>query len=71
MIKIERSFPAPASLEIESKKVSGSYSKPDVIKQLRQDFYDTILKNFWRNNHHFADLFNAALFDGKQTACIQ
>lgn len=40
MIKIERSFPAPASLEIESKKVSGSYSKPDVIKQLRQDFYD-------------------------------
>lgn len=27
---------------------------------------DTILKNFWRNNHHFADLFNAALFDGKQ-----
>lgn len=40
MIKIERSFPAPASLKTESKKVSGSYSKPDVIKQLRQDFYD-------------------------------
>ena len=27
---------------------------------------DTILKNFWRDNHHFADLFNAALFDGEQ-----
>ena len=27
---------------------------------------DTILKNFWRDNHHFADLFNAALFDGDQ-----
>ena len=25
MIKIERSFPAPASLEAEAKKVSGSY----------------------------------------------
>ena len=27
---------------------------------------DTILKNFWRDSHHFADLFNAALFDGEQ-----
>lgn len=27
---------------------------------------DTILKNFWRDNQHFADLFNAALFDGEQ-----
>lgn len=27
---------------------------------------DTILKTFWRDNHHFADLFNAALFDGEQ-----
>ena len=27
---------------------------------------DTILKNFWRDNHHFADLFNAALFGGEQ-----
>lgn len=27
---------------------------------------DTILKTFWRDNEHFADLFNAALFDGKQ-----
>ena len=26
---------------------------------------DTILKTFWRDNEHFADLFNAALFDGK------
>ena len=27
---------------------------------------DTILKNFWRNNNHFADLFNAVLFNGEQ-----
>lgn len=27
---------------------------------------DTILKTFWRDNNHFADLFNAALFDGEQ-----
>lgn len=25
---------------------------------------DTILKNFWRDNHRFADLFNTVLFDG-------
>ena len=24
-----------------------------------------MLKNFWKNNAHFADLFNAALFDGQ------
>ena len=27
---------------------------------------DIILKNFWRDNARFADLFNAALFDGRQ-----
>lgn len=27
---------------------------------------DTILKNYWNDNEHFADLFNAVLFDGKQ-----
>lgn len=27
---------------------------------------DTILKNFWKDNYHFADLFNAALFEGEQ-----
>ena len=27
---------------------------------------DIILKTFWRDNDHFADLFNAALFSGKQ-----
>ena len=26
----------------------------------------TILNNFWIDNHHFADLFNAALFEGEQ-----
>ena len=27
---------------------------------------DTVLKNFWRDNERFADLFNAAFFDGKK-----
>lgn len=27
---------------------------------------DTVLKSFWRDNAHFADLFNAAVFNGKQ-----
>lgn len=27
---------------------------------------DTVLKNYWNNNEHFADLFNAVLFDGRQ-----
>ncbi len=27
---------------------------------------DIILKSFWRDNEHFADLFNAALFNGSQ-----
>lgn len=27
---------------------------------------DVVLKDYWRNNEHFADFFNAVLFDGKQ-----
>ena len=27
---------------------------------------DTVLKNYWRNNDQFADLFNAVLFGGEQ-----
>lgn len=40
MVKVERSFPAPASLEQEAKKASGQYNKPDVIERLRTDFHD-------------------------------
>lgn len=40
MVKIERSFPAPASLAEEAKKKNGSYSKSDVIERLRQDFHN-------------------------------
>lgn len=40
MVKVTRSFPAPASLAIEAKKVNGSYNEPDVVRQLRQDFSD-------------------------------
>ena len=27
---------------------------------------DVTLKTFWRDNEHFADLFNATVFNGKQ-----
>lgn len=40
MVKVERSFPPPASLERESKKLTGSYSEPDVIEQLKKDFHN-------------------------------
>lgn len=40
MIKIERSFPAPESLAIEAKKVSGSYEKEDVVERLIKDFHN-------------------------------
>lgn len=41
MVKIERSFPAPVSLESESRNPSGgSYSKADVIRQLKEDFHN-------------------------------
>lgn len=38
MVKIERTFPAPKSLAAEAKKSTGSYSKPDVIEQLKKRF---------------------------------
>ena len=40
MVKIERSFPAPSSLEAEAKKKSGSYEKSDVVERLKQDFHN-------------------------------
>lgn len=39
MVKVQRSFPAPASLETESRKLSESYREPDVIERLKQDFH--------------------------------
>ena len=40
MVKIERSFPAPQSLAIEAKKLSGSYEMPDVVERLKKDFHN-------------------------------
>ncbi len=40
MVKIERSFPAPASLVKEAKKANGRYDKQDVIEQLKKDFHN-------------------------------
>lgn len=40
MVKIKRSFPAPASLEIEARKSNGSYCKPDVTSRLSDDFHN-------------------------------
>ncbi|MBQ5735379.1 MAG: hypothetical protein UH654_10955 [Lachnospiraceae bacterium] len=27
---------------------------------------DIVVKNYWRNNDHFADFFNAVLFNGQE-----
>lgn len=40
MVKIERSFPAPKSLEEEAKKATGRYDRPDVIERLEKDFHN-------------------------------
>lgn len=40
MVKINRNPIPPASLEIEKQKAKGSYTKPDVIQQLKEDFND-------------------------------
>ena len=40
MVKVERSYPAPASLALEAQKANGSYSKPDVVDRLKNDFHD-------------------------------
>ena len=37
-----------------------------MAKKTRDLKPDTVLKNYWRNNEQFADLFNAVLFNGKQ-----
>lgn len=46
MVKIERSYPAPASLAIEAKKTSGSYEKEDVVAQLKKDFHNKLYMSF-------------------------
>lgn len=40
MVKVERSMPAPDSLNLEKMKVNGSYAKPDVVERLKQDFHN-------------------------------
>lgn len=40
MVKVERSEPAPASLAEEAAKKNGSYSKPDVVERLKNDFHN-------------------------------
>lgn len=40
MVKVERTFPAPASLSVECQKVSGRYNCDDVVEQLKQDFHN-------------------------------
>ncbi len=40
----------------------GKVSKSTTRNQVKPD---TILKNFWKNNQRFADLFNTVLFNGK------
>lgn len=40
MVKVERSSPAPESLEIEKQKSNGSYNKSDVVERLAKDFHN-------------------------------
>lgn len=40
MVKVERSYPSPPSLEVEKQKTNGRYSQKDVVNQLRNDFWD-------------------------------
>ena len=51
MVKVERSFPAPASLALESQKANGSYSMPDVVKQLKEDFHNANLTGIIFSGH--------------------
>ena len=38
MVKVKRSYPAPASLAVEKTKANGSYNEPDVVETLVRDF---------------------------------
>lgn len=40
MVKVERSKPAPKTLQTAKKKGKGSYRREDVIDRLREDFHD-------------------------------
>lgn len=40
MVRVERSYPAPKSLETESTKPNGSYNQKDVTERLKRDFHD-------------------------------
>lgn len=39
MVKVKRSFPAPASLALEKCKANGKYNGKDVVRQLAADFH--------------------------------
>ena len=43
MVKVERSSPAPKSLEIEKQKSNGSYNKSDVVERLAKDFIINVI----------------------------
>lgn len=40
MIKVDRNPMPPPSLAAEAQKANGSYNKPDVIRQLKEDFHN-------------------------------
>lgn len=40
MVKVERTFPGPSSLQTEAVKENGNYAMADVVEQLRTDFHD-------------------------------
>mgnify|MGYP002626066358 CR=1 FL=1 len=40
MVKIDRSMPAPESLDVEKAKRCGTYNTDEVVRRLREDFFD-------------------------------
>jgi len=40
MVYFKKTYPAPLSLDVESRKKNGSYKKEDVLDQLYDDFYN-------------------------------
>ena len=44
-------------------EIYGEECRQETVDEIKND---TISKDFWRNNEHFADLFNAVLFGGEQ-----
>ena len=53
MVKVQRSYPAPESLEIEAQKPNGSYSCDDVVERLKDGFHNKLRQSTKRIRRQF------------------